>query len=325
MVLLPLLAASALAASPAPPPTRAPHAVPVVFATVVLTPYQERAAALLVESIRTFGGEFNQAPIYVAVDNPDTLPCTGSRERGARVIRLELDEAARAYPFAAKVYAAAQVERMVATAARTLVWLDAETLVLAPPTDLDLDGPQVVAARPVFLLNTVGLPVDQPVDHFWSAIYEAAGADPAAVPAVVSLVEDVAIRLYINCGIIAFRPGRGICREWAKTFGALASDEAFQRSACADARHRIFLHQAVLSAVVAARTRPAERRWLPPGYVYPLHLHNRLPIEKRAHRLNDLTCMIVESLWEEAAGVSRVMPVEEPLRSWLLGRQMDPP
>ncbi len=319
MVLLPLLAASALAAPPKP----APHTVPVVFATAAVTPYQERAAALLVESIRTYGGEFSQAPIYIAVDNPDTRPCTRSRERGARIIPLEAREAARAYPFAAKVYAAAQVERIVARVARTLVWLDPETLVLAPPTELDLDGPEAVAPRPVFLLNTVGLPADQPVDQFWSAIYDAAGADPATVPTVESLVEGIAIRFYINCGIIAYRPGRGICRAWAGAFGALVSDEAFQRSACADARHRIFLHQAVLSAVVAARTRPHERRWLPPTYVYPLHLHDRLPIERRAHRLNDLACTIVESLWEEAPGVGRVMPVDEPLRSWLVGRQKD--
>jgi len=103
----------------------------------------------------------------------------------------------------------------------------------------------------------------QPVDEFWSAIYTVTGVDPATVPAVESLVESTIIRFYINCGIIAYRPKLGICQEWARAFSVMVRDAAFQSSACADPLHRVFLHQAVLSAVVLARTRQAELRLLP--------------------------------------------------------------
>jgi hypothetical protein len=325
MVPAPVLALCMLAAHAVPAHPPAAEITPLVFATAVVTPYQERAATSLIESIRAFGGEFSQAPIYVAVDDPDRLPCSKLKERGARIIRLETDEAVRDYPYAFKVYAAAQVERMVASAARTLVWLDAETLVLAPPRELALDGSHAVAVRPVFLLNTVGLPVNQPVDEYWSTIYRTAGADSTAASTVESLVEGTAIRFYLNCGIIAYRPQRGICREWARVFSTMVSDEAFQRSACADTRHRVFLHQAVLSAVIVAKTRQVERRWLPPGYVYPLHLQDRIPIERRAQRLDELTCVIVESLWQERPDLTKVIAVDEPLRSWLAKQQKELP
>jgi hypothetical protein len=314
---------TALCGTSASAQTSAVETARVAFATAVTSPYQERAAAILVDSIRSFGGEYSRAPVFVVVGDPDQLPCSKLKERGARIIGLEMDEAARGYPFAFKVYAAAKVERMVAQEAGTLVWLDAETLILAPPRELELDRLHGVATRPVFLLNTIGLPATQPVDEYWSAIYTATGADPAAVPTVDSFVESTKIRFYINCGIIAYRPQLGICQEWARVFSVMVRDTAFQRLACADPLHRIFLHQAVLSAVILARTSPAERLGLPPGYVYPLHLHERVPPEKRAAKLNGLACVIVESLWRDRMDWTTLITVDEPLRSWLPERQKE--
>jgi hypothetical protein len=319
------LALLALAAHAAPAATPVAEGALPVFATAVVTPYQERAATYLIESIRAFGGALGDAPVYVTVADPDSLPCSKLKELGARVIPLDVDGTARSYPFAFKVYAAAQVERMVASNAETLIWFDAETLVLAPPRELVLDRFHAVATHPVFLLNTIGLPSDAPPDEYWSEIYRATGVDPAAVPTVESFVESVMIRFYANCGVIAYRPDRGICREWARAFNTMVSDEAFQRSACADPLHRIFLHQAVLSAVAVARTRPSERRALSSGYVYPLHLQERVPIPKRARALNGLTCVVVESLWQDRNDWAKVITVDEPLRSWITARQTQPP
>jgi hypothetical protein len=304
-------------------PTPAVENARLVFATAVVSPYQEQAAAILIDSIHSFGGDYSRAPVLVVVDDPDERPCLGLKARGARIIPLEMDQAARGYPYAFKVYAAAQAERIVASDADTLVWLDAETLVLAPPRELVLDRLHAVAAHPVFLLNTIGLPIAQPVDEFWSAIYTVTGVDPATVPAVESFVESTKIRFYINCGIIAYRPKVGICQEWARAFSVVVRDAAFQRSACPDPLHRIFLHQAVLSAVILARTRQTEVRLLAPGYLYPLNLQDRLPIEKRAQKLNGLTCVIVESLWQDRKDWTTLITVDEPLRTWLAERSKE--
>jgi hypothetical protein len=290
---------------------------PLIFALCVITGAQEKKAGVLIDSIRRFGGPYGEAPVYVVVDARAGLPCTSLKARGVQLLPLDIDEAARSYPFASKVYAAAQVEERVAFSAGSLAWFDVETLVVAPPRALELDPRHAVAMRPVFLLNTVGQPVDQPVDAFWSAIYRETGVEPAQVPVVESLVEAKRIRLYVNCGIVSFRPGRGICREWARAFTALVKDAGFQRAACADPLHRIFLHQAVVSSVILAKSKPAEWLWLPRDHGYPLNLHERLAPARKARSLNELSCLIYDSLWDEQPGWMSGITIDEPLRTWV--------
>ncbi|MBM3789176.1 MAG: hypothetical protein FJW35_02375 [Acidobacteria bacterium] len=126
---------------------------------------------MLIRSIRRFSGPYSASPVYVAVDGGEKLPCAELAAAGAILLPLEMEEPARNCPFAHKVFASAQVERRIAASADTMVWLDAETLILAPPRALDLRAGCAVAMRPVFLVNNVGIPPDRPPDIFSSGIY----------------------------------------------------------------------------------------------------------------------------------------------------------
>lgn len=288
----------------------------IVFATYAEGPAQARKVAVLVDSLRRHGGGLADAPWHVVADASATGVLDQAGLGGTKVLPLQVDPAARGVPFAAKAYAAATVERLV-PGAETLAWMDPESLVLGPPRALDLGPAAAVALRPVFLVNAVGQAEGTPVDGYWARLYREAGVDGAAVPAVESFVDEHRIRFYVNCGVIAWCPGRGIAREWARALSAVLADEAYRRTYCADVRHRVFLHQAVLSAVLLARTTPAERRWLPPDHGYPLGLHERVPAAKRARRLEDLACLIYDTLWDEQPDWLDRVPVEDPLRSWL--------
>ena len=79
----------------------------------------------------------------------------------------------------------------------------------------------------------------------------------------------------------------------------------------------MFLHQAVLSAVLCARTRPSERRWIPVSHGYPLNLADRLPAAKRLPRLNDVVCLIYDTAWDQDPDWLSRVQVDEPLRGWL--------
>lgn len=301
---------------------KAPDRAAFVFATYVEDAYSERKAALLVDSIRRFGGSLADAPIYVAVKDMDrvSLPNLGTRD--AVIVPLEADPVAGEYLLGAKVFAAAQVERLVAKHARTMLWVDPWDLFLGPPTGYELDRGTAVALRPVQVLN-VGQPVGQPVDAYWSRIYRDAGLDPARIPAVEPLVDPQPIRFYVNCGIIAFRPSLGLCQEWARRFVALVKDEAYQQSACSDFRHRLFLHQAVLSGLILQRTTPGQRRWLPVELGYPLefHLKGKIPAEKRIEDLGRVVAFFVEQYWELHPDWMTAFRIDEPLKAWLTGAQ----
>jgi hypothetical protein len=287
-----------------------------VFATYAEGPGQARKVAVLVDSLRRRGGDLADAPWYVVADASAAAVLDRAGLAGTKVLPLQLEAIAQDVPFAAKAYAAATVERLV-PGAETLAWMDPESLVLGPPRALVLGPAAAVALRPVFLVNAVGQAEGTPVDGYWARLYREAGVDGAAAPAVESFVDGQRIRFYVNCGVIAWRPGRGIAREWARAFSAVLADEGFRGAHCADVRHQVFLHQAVLSAVLLARTAPAERRWLPADHGYPLGLHERVPVAKRARRLEDLACFIYDTLWDQQPDWLDRVPADEPLRSWL--------
>lgn len=92
-------------------------------------------------------------------------------------------------------------------------------------------------------------------------------------------------------------------------------DAAFQAGPCADDLHRIFLHQAILSTLVAKLVDWERVRLLPPEYNFPQHLLHELPPERRPRSLNGLVNAVCEDAFPWGA-----IEVEEPLSGWLKAR-----
>ena len=125
------------------------------------------------------------------------------------------------------------------------------------------------------------------------------------------------IRSYFNCGIFSIRPELGILQECKKLFSILLKNEKYISEACNDNPHRIFLHQAVFSALIMARIKPEGIQWFSNSHVYPLGLHSRIKEEKRVKKLSDLNCFIYENLWGTPEWITNIVPVEESLKKWL--------
>jgi hypothetical protein len=301
------LAGSALAAPP----------VAVVFATSVDTPLRARKASLLVDSLREFGGPWADAPVHVVVDDVLEQAAPLWKRPGVSAHALEGDAALRRFPYARKVLAAAQVERLVERSARTLVWLDAETLVLSPPKALVLGGEAALAVRPVFLRNAVALSEGAPLDAWWTRVAREAGLDPSFPETIAPLVDPGRARWYVNCGAYAVRPSKGLLREWARAFSTLAADAGIRKDAGPAGLRHVFLHQAAFSAVVLARTTATERVALPNEAGYPLHLHERVPAASRLARLDDAQVVIYENLFELRPDWRALIPASEGLAAFV--------
>lgn len=289
----------------------------VVFATSVDSLLQAKKASLLVDSLRRFGGPWADAPVHVVVDEVLAPTAPLWKRPGVFPHPLEGDAALRRFPYARKVLAAAQVERLVGKSVRTLVWLDAETLVLSPPRSLVLGGRELIAVRPVFLRNAVALPEGAPLDAWWARIAREAGLDPGFRETVVPLVDSGPIRWYVNCGVYAVRPSKGLLREWARAFAAVASDPEVRREAGPGGLRHVFLHQAVFSAVVLSRTRAGGRAWLPNAAGYPIHLHERVPAASRLARLDDTEVLIHENLFETRPEARSAIPASPLVAAFL--------
>ena len=295
----------------------------LVFASYAVGVSQAQKAVVLLRSIRSFGGAYRGSPVYVAADASASAVLGREHDAALKVLPLDVPANARRVPLAAKAYAAAQIERGVVQSADTMLWIDPETVVLGRPEGLVLAAREAVALQPVFLSNRVGLPAGQAPDPYWARIYREAGIAATAVPTVETGVDGVRIRFYINCGVIALRPSRGLAVEWARVLSALLDDTAYRAVALADPLRALFLHQAALSGVLAARTRPSERRWFPIRTAYPIGLHDRVPAARRAARLEEVVCLIYDQAWDQDPRWLSKVPVDGQLRAWLRAESLN--
>jgi hypothetical protein len=289
----------------------------VVFVTLVETPQEMRSAKLLAESIRAFGGPLSSSPIWLFEGDPEDVPCGQLESFGVRVLPLSVPDTVRGYLYAGKVCACRRAEELASSDVRTIVFLAPENLIVGPPLLFDLGEAFDVAARPVHIQN-VGLLATGALDAFWRGVYEAVGVADIETT-VESFVEARLLRAYFNSAAFAVRPATGLCRRWFEHFEALVCDEALQVSACRDVWHQVFLHQAVLSALIATTIDPQRLRLLPPDYVYPYNLHADVRADRRYAALNDLASIYYQDRPLDPHAIDDI-EVREPLRTWLLAR-----
>ena len=79
---------------------------------------------------------------------------------------------------------------------------------------------------------------------------------------------------------------------------------------------RLFLFQAVLSALLTTRLKKEEILILPPDYIYPYHLQSSISPSKRMMRMNDLTCLVYEDVELDPEQLTDIS-IDEPLFTWL--------
>jgi hypothetical protein len=285
-----------------------------VFATYVDHPDNLQKASLLAESIRTFGGSLSDSYIWVFCNAGSIGSFDDLKGNGTKVIPLELPRKIAEYPFAGKVAACARAEEMTESLYRSLVWIAPDCLVLKPPLLFELDGEVDAALRPVHIRN-VGSPADSPPDGYWKEIFRAAGISDLHTT-IESFVDCRKIRAYFNTHAFAVNPSCGLMRKWLIMFTDLVNNGKFQKKFCEDTPHRVFLHQATLSTILASELSSNRILMLPEEYCYPYNLHERVPKDRKARTLNELVCIAYENRQLNPDAMSDII-VEEPLLTWL--------
>ncbi len=284
----------------------------VVF-TLTRSAEDESGVRLLIESLRAFGGTLADSTVLVFQSDPGAPLRVHADLDNVYGIPLLVPPPWREHHFAAKVYAASEAETMAWDDAGTLVWMNPGCLVTGPPVLLDLE-PSLDAAFRVVHVRNVGSPAGSPVDGFWERVYQLAGV-VAPERALESFVDREAIRPYFNTHLFSVNPSRGLLRRWLEFWKIAVSDEEFMSGPCADEEHRIFLHQAILSALLTDTLAADRLRELPPEYSYPLHFHDRVPEDRRAAALDELVCPVYEGTFRFPGSLNG-LAAADPLASW---------
>ena len=289
----------------------------IVFVILVSNPTQEKQASILVNSIREFGGEYANSEIYVLIGDTVNAPCKYLVSDGINLIPLEKDESLPNYPFVDKMQALAQAEELLDGKTETMVWMDADALVLKEPTEFILSGNKKMAIRPVNLKNNVGLLSPDPLDAYWEKIYQKTNLKLEDVPIVKTYVDTQLVRSYLNCAIFSIRPEIGVLQESMKIFKDLLFDQDYLINAIKYTNHIVFLHQAVLSAVMVSKIKEDEIHWFSDVAGYPLHHQKELSKDRKVDELNDLESLIYAYSWGTPDWMMDDIRTNKPLKKWL--------
>lgn len=300
----------------------------MIFACEASTRRGQREAALLGASLRRFGGALAGSRLWVMVRDAEAVAAAEMAllaEQGAEIVPYRADEHAAAFPFTARLLAAAEAEAMAEREGALLVCMDSPSLVLGDLSMLRLPDGKSLGARPVDHVN-VGSPWEAPMDDFWRLVYDRCGVDPGAAWPVGAAADGRPIRAYYNAGLLVLRPAAGLMRAWRERFARVCRDEAFEPLYARDPRYRVFVHQAVLAAVIVGTLGREGVLELPATVNYPLHLHGEfvaagraLPSAGQAPRMEDLASLRYEYLLDDPGWID-VMPVRDEARAWVAER-----
>lgn len=269
---------------------------------------------MLMESLNRFGGFLGECPMCCFETDPKLNTQKRLEDLKVQVLPLSVPDALKHYLFSDKVYACAHVESMVSTEIKTLIWMDPSLLVIQPPLLYDLDPPYEAAFRPVHIQN-IGLAKEDAVNPYWEKIFHTVGVRDISY-SLETFVEEKLLRAYFNTHAFAVNPARGLMQKWRECFEEIVNDHVFQADYCNDQTRQVFLHQAVLSTVLAKYLSLDDIRILPPDYNYPYNLQSQIPEKKRAKTLNDLVSVVTEDRLLKAGKESDI-EILEPLKTWL--------
>jgi len=295
----------------------------IVLSTIVYpVPSSESNVLLLAESIRAFAGALSQATIwcYVPSYGKEVSPSTKGRLRELDVdlIPFTIDREILRFFFTAEITAVSLAESQARDQAELLAWVDANTIVLQEPKAFLLHRDKSLGFRPVHH-TLVGSRWDEPLDPFWTLVYESRGVSPDRVFPMTAHVDGVRIRPYMNAGLLVVRPEKNLLRTWRDTFFRQYQTPKFRAFYEQDRRYVIFVHQAILTGVLLSALTRDEMEELPPAYNYPLHLYEEDVTKDRPAALGDLVTCRHEGL----DGIPEVLdsiPTEQSLKQWLTER-----
>jgi hypothetical protein len=257
---------------------------------------------LLTESLRTFGGRFSSAPVWVYVPEgltdevlADTVTVNKLRATGVEFRPSVTPNDCKWFFYGGKPAAVAQAEADALGKKTLLVWLDDDTVFLTEPSELLLDPARSLGYRPV-MHNRSGTLFDEPPVPFWTRLYEKLTIPEERLFPMITVADKQKIRAYFNCGLIAVRPEKRIMKRWAEDFLQCCRDSVLSRMCHENNTWRIFLHQAALVGAVVNTLPRSELIELSSRYNYPIFFEKQYAATEPYNKIEDVVTMRTEVL-----------------------------
>jgi hypothetical protein len=242
-----------------------------VIVTAIEAGALEHQTCLLAESIRRWGGRLSNARIIAVKPRPGpaiSIATTRTLDRlGVEYWQIARDDRFQWFPYVNKTAAVRQVAERHAG---TVIWLDADTIILNEPTQLILDStnPQCPQFAACAIDKNIGTSTDD--DEFapyFKAACRTLGINFATLPYVVTEHEQIPIRAYWNSGVYAFFSNSGFADLHHRFTLALLAEGVASRTS-----QLFFTDQIALGLAAHALSLP--RRDLPATHNYSVQPHD---------------------------------------------------
>jgi len=287
----------------------------LIFAFMQAYGGDERESLLLARSLRTFGDELANHPLWLMM--PQNLEQVSAstlqalEELGVQVHRFEVPEEALKFPYGCKVYAAAAAESHASSQADILIWMDSDTIFANEPSEVILGEDISLGYRPVMLKNISSL-YAEPVNAFWDFIYERCVTPSNHIFPMLTTVDEVQIRPQFNAGMMGVRPEKKLLQTWRDNFERIYQQPELTPFYQEHILYRIFVHQSILAATLLTLLHEDEMQDLGLRVNVPMFLKTEPDIARQA-----VTLRYDEFRFFEAPGWEKKIVLNESLKNWL--------
>ena len=244
--------------------------------------YLESMSKLLVASLREFGGDFKDTPIFsyqprkefkISQETIDFF-----EKNNVEYVDLELNKEFSHYPFANKILASAHREQH--TNAEILIFLDSDVFFFNEPKEFADFGDADLILRPVDIKNIGAENLDDKNAIYWKKLYNLLGVKTRRK--VSTTVTNVSIWEYYQGGHVATLKKNDFCRTWHENFIKVMAAEIMPDQGIS------FVEQSVLAATVSQMELNVKK--FAKEYNYPLHMENE--IKNRNYIVGDFNSLI---------------------------------
>jgi len=261
----------------------------IVFGFVSGRGYEVQSL-ILVRSLRQFGGELSNLPVWIFV--PEGQSMDSSKEQAllklnTRIIPFKINETLSRFPFAIKTVAAAQAEVLAEKHHNILAWHDRTGMIRHAPKAFNLPADKAFGFRPTDIAN-IGPRFGHPLPLFWQKICDHFNISINQLPEITTIIDQTRLHMYVNAGLLVVRPEKQVLRKWAENLQETYARPEFRRFYQEDQPYAIFMHQAALTTAVVMKTNPEERLILPENYLFSVDNFLEYPEELRPDSLDEI-------------------------------------
>jgi hypothetical protein len=254
--------------------------LPIAFLICTEPGRLEKQSLFLVESIRKFGGNMKDTPIY-SIHPRKGEPISSKTKKAFESLgvfheQIILNTDYHEYYLANKIVSCAYAEQNINS--DILVWLDSDKCIFSEPKEFFLPLNYSIGVRPETGKGVGSTGEGDIQDSYWRKIYEV--CDVKSEIFVNTLIGNTKVRGYWNSGMVAVKRNAGIFTAWKNNFAKV------MKLQIAPPQGIYFVEQSVLAATLCSLEENIFT--FSPSYNYPLPLHNRLSKAAKLKKFDEL-------------------------------------